>query len=43
MELQIEKIYMKCGSVITIYGSGRTYKKIERYEGENNEKKSSSL
>lgn len=36
-ELQIETVHMKCGSVITIYGSGRTYKKIETYEDESYE------
>lgn len=33
-ELQIETLHMKCGSVITIYGSGSTYQKIETYEDE---------
>lgn len=42
-ELQIETLHMKCGSVITIYGSGSTYKKTETYEDESHEKDFKSL
>lgn len=40
-ELQIETLHMSNGSTITIYGSGRTYFKIDTYEGELDEEEKS--
>ena len=41
-ELQIETLHMNNGSTITIYNSGRTYFKIDTYEGELDEEESIS-
>lgn len=38
-ELQIENYHCNCGSIITIYGSGKTYYKIDTYEVSENEKR----